>query len=256
MNPAAILYHILAYAGAFTFLAGALLLLYQAQQGKSNPRARRVLAVCLLIWSCLYLPACFVLHSIPLIDLQTMSIFSLISGNLFLILCLPFLLELTRPGWVTFRNIVRLTLPYLIITSIYFLVLAILHQPVAIMDDTNEVLTSIGAFNVWYRFVFYLSNCFYLAFLLLNTSVAVIRYRRLNSGEMTPIPQKVVYWLRFYNTVCIVCVVFYIGILLYGTIETYVIQNTINILFTWAVIGTVAFTRLLTPESAPRKQPE
>lgn len=249
MNQAADIYHILAYAGASTFLLSAILLLFQARHGKSNPRARRVLAVCLLVWTTSYLPSCFVLSSIPLIDFQPLSIFSLIGGNFFTLLSLPFLLELTRPGWVTFQKIVLLSLPYLIVTAIYFTVLIFLRLPIITMNNANEVLNNIGTFNVWYRFVFYLSNCFYLAFLFLNINPSILRHSKRNNGDTTPTPRKLVRWLHFYNTFAVISVCSYVGVFLYGNIESYVIQSSVSMVFTWIIIYIIAFTRFLDPET-------
>lgn len=167
----ALLFTLLTYLGVACYFGCAAALYRLARRiGGDASRALRTLAFILAMWGVAYVPACFS-PSHPLAEeMYPMSVFTLVGGNLYVILTLLYPLEATRPGWLGVRSVGRLMLPFIAVTALYFIVLGLTGQPVRRLDDQADIWLHIGEFNVWYRFVLYLSVCLYIVYALLSTS--------------------------------------------------------------------------------------
>lgn len=234
MQTTLLLYHALTCASLAVCFSGAALLSRQSMRGAQR-RARRALAFILMMWGLAYLCECSTRTSCPLV-FDPMSVKTLIVGNLYIIVALLYPLEVAQPGWITPRRVTLLALPYATITAIYPIVLALGGESVRPLDDLDDLVGHLGEFNVWYRFVLYLSVCFYLAFLWLNTSVAAIRMHRCTHDDPTPLDRRQVRLLRTYGAGIACITVAYWGVLLSGTLASRIIYRLVVVAcFTLAI---------------------
>ena len=232
MTPAIILYYILSYTGTALLLGGAAVIFRQARHDRANARALRALGFSLSMWGLVYLTSCFNPQSISILYFQPLSVFTLVAGGLFVIICLFYPLELAHPGWITPRRTIRLMLPYASVTLFYFVLLALLGQPVRALRDIPDLLDNLDEFNVWFRFVLYLTVCLYIVFLLVNTSVRAIE-SRIGNAASDPCRNR---WLLIYGIGMIFITGAYLGVLLYGTLISMIIHRIICITFFSIVI--------------------
>lgn len=252
MNVSTLFFHILSYAGAALYLGGATLLFVRSRQEKADSRARRALAFNLLMWGIAYLPACIDPQAVPAAGFHPMSVVTLVAGNLYVIFCLLYPLELARPGWINARRLGLLLLPYASIVAVYFGVLLVLGEPVRALSNVPELLARLGEFNVWFRFVLYLSVCFYLAYLFVFTSTRLLEYHRKTIGLDRSADRETVQWLRIYGISTSLMTVAYLGVLLYGNQTSLMIHRCIAIAFFAVVIAKAGFRRRMQvlPETA------
>ncbi|WP_418992136.1 hypothetical protein [Alistipes sp.] len=231
-------------------LGGAALLLRQSLRNRGD-RARRVLAFILLMWGLPSLPDCFRPLSGPWLPIEPLGALSLIIGNLYVIISLLYPLERARPGWITPRRLVLLFTPFVLCSGLYFLVLALLGQPMLTLHGSMDMLLHFGEFNVWYRLVLYLTICFYLAYLFLSTSVSALE---LSYRDSAILDRRCIAWLRFYGAGMACVTLAYLGVMLYGTLQSLVIHRMTTTLFFGTFALNAVFNRplhIFTP--APEK---
>lgn len=239
MISTAISDQLITYAGAAVYLGGAALLLGQSPRGGEASRARRALAFVVLMWGLSHL--LFGLNQPQVTEraYHPMSVMTLIGGNAYIIICLLYPLELTRPGWITLRHVTRLLLPFLLVTGCYFLILGLLDQPVRHLDSVASLLTHFGEFNVWYRMVFYLSVCCYLVYMFLLTTLPAHPL----PGEQTPQPDRGhTARLRIYGASMIVISLLYLIAMLFGTPELQFAHRIVSVVLFGLVILSAART--------------
>lgn len=242
------LYNILSYAGGGIFLIAAALLLYQALRGGIHPRARFALAFSLLMWGLVCLASCVGESPVIPVEFNAMSISVLVTGNIFIIICLLYPLELSRHGWINLRNITQLALPGIVIVGFYFGMLALLKQPIRELNNGEGLIEHFGEFNVWYRLVLYLSICFYVAFLLLNTNGAAIQYRQISIGDRTPIDRNLTLRIHIYGIGMTCVTLAYMLILLSGSEVSRLIHRSVVVVF----FCIVAWMACISPSQNPK----
>lgn len=251
MIPATLPERILFYCGAALYFSGALLLLLQARRGGSERRPRLVLAFILLMWGTAHIV--FGLQEISGPTHYPMSVLTLLGGNVYIIVSLLYPLELARPGWITPIRVAQLLLPFLVVAGIYFLVLGILGEPVRNLESLASMLTHIGEFNVWYRLVLYLSICFYLVYMFMNTGAAALEADRL-PGDPAPAPDRCrLRRLRIYGAVMVCISLAYLAILLFSTPGIIFFHRTLSVLLFVLVALFAARCGAGTPSKSPAK---
>lgn len=230
MQATLFLHRLLTCATLAICFGGAALLLWRSLRGPEK-RARRALAFILTMWGLAYLTECLPCMAGRLHEFEPMSVSTLIVGNLYIIVALLYPLEVARPGWITPRRVALLALPFAAIAGLYLLVLALRGEPVLRLDSLDDLIGHWGEFNVWYRSVLYLSVCFYMAFLWLNTSVTAILMHRRTHDDYTPLARQQVRLLRSYG-IGIVCIAFvYLGVLLDGSLTSRLVYRVVLLLF-------------------------
>ncbi len=242
MGTTLTIFHWLTYVCVVVQLGGALLLFRQSFRRDAETRSKRILAFILLMWGLAHM-----VHTptYPFMDFEPMSIFTLVGGNFFVIICMLYPLELTRPGWVTTRNVARLTLPYIGIVTFYFLMLGLLKQPVRELNNAMDMVLHFGEFNVWYRCVLYLTVCVYSAYLFLNTSILAGEYRHRYGNKMPPANRQQIAWLNFYG-IGIACItIAYLFLLLYGTLPCAFIHRALTLVVFGIIIYKAGFSSSL-----------
>lgn len=232
MFPAILIYHIISYIGTAVLLGGAAAVFLQARRGGADARALNILGFTLTAWGLVYLASCLNPQSVPLVDFQPMSVVTLTVGNLFVIICLFYPLELAQPGWTGWRNAMRLIFPYAAVTAFYFAVTALLGQGIRELLDIPDMLANLAEFHVWFRFILYLTVCAYLVYLLMNTGVRAIEFR--HGGK--PADRRRVRWLSVYGLGMIFITIAYLVVLLYGSVTSLIIHRLIAVFFFGLVI--------------------
>ncbi len=208
------LYFILNMLGIPLFFCGAWCLRRQAR----SDRAVRVLLFILLMWGAAYLAGFLFQLAGRRVVLSPMSLEVLIVGNLYVIISMLYPIEAVRPGWLGIRSLTGLVLPYVGVTVQYFAVLEIRNEPVRRLSSIADMLLNIDEFNVWYRFVFYLTMASYIAYLLLCTSRIELDYRKYRSGDADAAALRAAPRCMHYYGIGMGCItVVFLFVLLYGT---------------------------------------
>lgn len=79
-----------------------------------------------------------------------------------MLITLPYVIEVVRPGWISWKRIGLLALPYGMVVGIYFFVLACLQEPIVKLTGPADFTRSIHRFNVWFRLILFFSVLIYL----------------------------------------------------------------------------------------------
>ncbi len=127
-------------------------------------RFRKILAFIVLLWSMDYLVRLLDinLRGAPVLIDDFFSPFALIFGTLLVISMIPFVYEIVRPGWLTWRRGLALLLPWLSLSVFYMLMLFVLQEPVDKLENFDELWLYVHRFNVWFRFILFLQIFYYL----------------------------------------------------------------------------------------------
>lgn len=197
----------------------------------------------MMMWGIIYLSDNLFPEELPRIHHQPMSVYTLIGGNLFAILCMLYPLEVLHPGWVNLRRLVRLMLPYLGITLLYFVVLALLGQSPRRLNSIPELLSSLWEFNVWYRFVLYITACIYIVALLVNTNIQTLDIRPRYTDDAPPLDNRSRLRLRIYGIGMIFITIAYLCVMLYGSLTCLIVHRAIAIAFFTTIACSVFFDR-------------
>lgn len=241
-----IVFRIFSYTLSAVCLCGSVLLFLRSLRNGLHVRTLRTLAFILLMWGLPSLPDCLFPQAAPWLSSEPMGVLSLFGGNLYVIVCLLYPLELSRPGWIRVRSVALLLLPYLLLAGIYFSVLHGLDQNIRTLHNATDLLLYFGEFNVWYRLVLYLSVCFYLAYLFLSTSVSALEMRHMNDAVPPRIDRRGIAWLRFYGIGMVFVSIAYLGVLLYGNTESLAAHRLVATLFFGIIAYNGLFGRPLT----------
>ncbi len=161
---------------------------------------------------------------------------SLTIGNFYALLYLPYLVEVVRPGWLNGKRLAVLALPYICLYLVYFIVLALLHEPIIKLTGPDDLGLHIGAFNVWFRFIIFASVIVYL--LLVHGLVFHYqhKYKHWCQENYASSRQMDINWLHYFE-IGLYIVTFMYGLLLFvGTPITFVFhQITISAFFTYVI---------------------
>ena len=247
MIPATLPERILFYFGAVLYFGCAALLFVQSLRSGADRRPRRALAFILLMWGAAHVAFGLQGTAISAPACHPASVPTLLGGNIYVIISLLYPLELARPGWITFIRVAQLLLPFLVVTGIYFLVLGLSGESVRDQDSLAAMLTHIGEFNVWYRIVLYLSICFYMVYMFMNTGVAALDADRL-PGAPSPDRRRLLQ-LRVYGAVMVCISLAYLVTLLFSTSENMFVHRTLSVL----LFGVVTLFAARCPAGTPAK---
>lgn len=242
MSTTFLLYRILTYVSVPLLLGGAALLLHRSS-GSVEPRARRTLAFILLMWGVAYLSSALLPHAEPVMQLQPLSAYTLIAGNLYIILCLLYPLELVRPGWLTVRNVLRLVAPYVCVVAGYLLGLLLLGERVRPLGNATEFILHISEFNVWYRAVLYLSICFYLTYLFIVTGIRAAELKHRHGGKLPLASRRQIQWLNLYGIGIVAITAAYLAVLFFGTTGSLIVHRLVAVSFFSLALCKALFSR-------------
>lgn len=209
---------------------GGSVLLFLCSKGS---RSRRLLAGIMLAWGIAYVlrMAGMLLGHMNYMRTDLLAPFLLIGGNLFVIVLLLYPLEVIRPGWLNLKRAFLVTLPYLMIVLIYYIVLWILGESPVCLHHWNDFLLHIKLFNVWYRLVLTFSIIAYVIFLLHVIYRYEIFYQKWCEANYASSEQMEVSWLRYYGIGVILIGIAFLFEVFDGSTYCYVIHNIIVQLF-------------------------
>lgn len=129
-------------------------------------RARKLLAFTLFMWGIAYLFRLLSFGESGVTQFGVMTVATLVVGHFYVILTMLYPIEISRPGWLGWRNSLKLLLPFAAVTILYFVGTALSGKPVRMLHSAEEILMYFPEFNVWFRFVLYLSMLAYIAYTL------------------------------------------------------------------------------------------
>ena len=217
----------LVYASATLFLGGSALLFLR---GKNN-RARRMMAYTMLIYALFYICRMVFLNDHPdfndsffsvLLDPELMTI-----GNIFVISSMFFPIEVILPGWLTVKRSFLMFLPQLLLSVVYYSVLAITGEEVEYFRTYAELYASFGHFNVWFRIFFLLSTCTYIFCLLKFVARYEDRYRKWRDDNYADMDKMDISWMNKFFLGIYFIALFYMLILLVNNIYVILLQTVV-----------------------------
>lgn len=238
MISAGLLDQIITYIGSAVYFGGAVLLFVQSLRGGPMARARLALAFILVMWGSANVAFGLQFPAITGTAFHPMSVLTLLSGNLYIIISLLYPLELARPGWIDGWHTAQLLLPFLVVSGLYFLVLGITGEQVLDLSSVASLLTHSGQFNVWYRFVLYLSICFYLVYMFMHTSVMALDAHPLPGDDSPQHDRTTLMRLRIFGAGMLFISLAYLMVLLFGSpvcrIAHRILSVTLFGIITWS----------------------
>ncbi len=153
------------------FFVGSLFLFLQW----GGNRSRLILAYTMLLWGMDYVVrlAATLWLGAPIAKEAFFSPVFLVMGAFLVLMLIPYVLEVVRPGWINGVRFLYLVLPWLILSAFYYIVLFFRGEPVTELDGFGQLVIHLSQFNVWFRFVLLILVFVYLFVLHQIT----IRYR-------------------------------------------------------------------------------
>jgi len=166
------------------------------------------------------------------VERDAFSPFTLIFGNCSILIVMYYLIELVRPGWLTFRRGILMALPFGVVIGIYYGIIAFLDEPITRLASIGELPANLGQFNVWFRFVIFF---FVLVYLVGINGIAfhfMGEYRRWTDNNFASTSQMDITWLYYLAAgQGLATVSFVVGILIMGRPVNFVIHQLIFELF-------------------------
>ena len=227
----------------FICLGGAFLLL----RSEGPNRSRRLLTMVLGWWGLFYglrlasmLTGAF---GIDFVHRSMLDIVTIVAGTFFLFMSLLYPIEVVRPGWLTWGRTFLLFSPYVVLTLIYFIVLAVLDQRPLALQDWQDFVMHAGSFNVWFRFVLILVLLFYLLILFPIVMTYKEMYEQWCSSNYADDEYMAIEWVRHYGIGLYAIGLAYFALLFNGESWTLVLHGLVVLCFFTYVIYRGLFHR-------------
>lgn len=227
-----VILHTLISMLASVCVGGAIVLFFQARTNRS----KQILGLILLIWGIVYVlriinDIATGFYSHDHVTHLIMSPAFIISGNFYLLLLLLYPIEIIRPGWLTIKRILKMSIPYLIIVMIYYVGLYIDDEPVLKLTSVDMLRDNIGIFNVWFRFIIVGILLIYFIY----TFIFIVRYEKsymrwCNDNYVT-LKEYEITWLLYYG-IGILCIDgIYMWIAIEGTFTASITHKIVVLTF-------------------------
>ena len=181
-----------------------------------NNTARKTMAYLELLWASVYTLAFVLLFFFSSQEYTLLREKVLIVGNLFITFTHFFPMQVLLPGWLNWKRAFLLILPILVLTVIYYGILALLGEKPESLTSYTMLWNSLGHFNVWFRFVMLLSNFLYIIIILIWLYGYEKRYIQWKNDNFADQEYVDISWMRSYDYLIIGIFLFYLGILFVG----------------------------------------
>ena len=178
-----------------------------------NNTARKTMAYLELLWASVYTLAFVLLFFFSSQEYTLLREKVLIVGNLFITFTHFFPMQVLLPGWLNWKRAFLLILPILVLTVIYYGILALLGEKPESLTSYTMLWNSLGHFNVWFRFVMLLSNFLYIIIILIWLYGYEKRYIQWKNDNFADQEYVDISWMRSYDYLIIGIFLFYLGIL-------------------------------------------
>ena len=169
-----------------------------------------------LLWASVYTLAFVLLFFFSSQEYTLLREKVLIVGNLFITFTHFFPMQVLLPGWLNWKRAFLLILPILVLTVIYYGILALLGEKPESLTSYTMLWNSLGHFNVWFRFVMLLSNFLYIIIILIWLYGYEKRYIQWKNDNFADQEYVDISWMRSYDYLIIGIFLFYLGILFVG----------------------------------------
>lgn len=176
-------------------LTGALLCLLFSR----GSRARRLLAFTLFMWAMAYFSRLMWRDMPDMMQNGVMALPTLLVGHLYVVVTMLYPIEVSRPGWLSLRTGSLLVLPFVAVTAVYFIGTLLCGRPIRLLRSAEDIFTYFSEFNVWYRFVIYLSILSYIAYTLTIIYLDEPRNRRWLREHFSNSERVDTRWLNWFG---------------------------------------------------------
>ncbi len=174
---------------------GTLFLLLRANKNLS----RYILATVFGVWCMDYFLRLLqtVAFGAPILVHEFFSPIFLIMGTFLVITLLPYVIQIVRPGWITWKRCFLLFLPWMGLSAVYFIILHGLDQQMVHLRNMSDLMQHLSSFNVWYRFLLLAMLLVYLFLLHWTTVRYKYYYDKWCEENYSNTWQMDISWLRF-----------------------------------------------------------
>ncbi len=209
------------------FWGGASLLFLRAGANRS----RRLLGGILLLNGLLY---AFQLYSrltgsMLFVSRDFFSPATLLIGVFFVFIILPYIIEVMRPGWITWKRAGLLFLTYLCLLLCYLVPVALLGKPVAKLTGPADFWAHAGEFNVWFRPVIFLVEMGYLITMHSLVFRYQAKYRKWCREQYSSSEQMGITWLHYFELGLYGILCNYLLLMFVGTSAIFVVHQFLGI---------------------------
>jgi len=235
-------------AGTISLFGSFLLFLH-----KENIRSRYILAWLLLFFGVGYFILVVLGHMAAYNEVYAPKLgflapFPILYGCFFSVIMLYYLIEVVRPGWLTWKHVLWIFLPYFCIVGGYYIILLILKEPVLDLQDKDDMLAHLNQFNVWFRFVFFVMMLLYLFFMNWVILSFQFRYKAWCEQNFSSFDRINISWLRWYEVLMLCVSVSFITIICFQHPVNYMLQPALFIVFFIYVINKALYHESPYPE--------
>ena len=200
-----ILFNVLTEATAVVCIVGFIFLLLR---GRHN-RVRRILAYIFLLWGLASIGRLVFIHLGQTgVMCHPFRPVGIIGGNVFITFILLFPLEVVYPGWLNWKRFLKLLLPIILLSTVFFLVMALTGENVEVFNDLSEMSRSIKHFNVWFRLPMLISTFIYVIVLMRLIFMHEKKYHKWRNENFADVDTMDISWMRYF--------ILFTGLIIFG----------------------------------------
>lgn len=149
--------------------------------------------------------------------LDIMNVWAIIIGTFCLLVLSLYPLEILRPGWLTVRRSLLLSIPIVGSMALFFVGTEIEGEGIAFLEDWSSLWHHLTMFNVWSRFLMLGAFLYYFISIVVLIFHEDFRYRRWRVNHLPPNEVgKNDLWLRNYAYWFILILIGYLYLVLWG----------------------------------------
>ena len=219
------LFNVLLYIAAILCIHDSIILFIRGRHNKP----RLMLGITTITWGLMYI----VLIISSMNHLITYPLFSgeaLISSHIFICLMFLFPLEVLLPGWLNAKRTLVMITPICILSLIYFIGLKLTGQHIERLMTFNELMDSLGDFNVWYRFIIFFCNLVFLFFLWKLLNQNELKYKKWQNENFSDLENVDISWMKLYKKMMSTIIICYVIVSIWGSIWSIIIHTFIVII--------------------------
>ena len=191
-------------------MLGAVMLLFHPERSRS----RTILGLIMLLWGGCYGFLAWKRLLPGTVDSQAIfSPFTIELGNVFIIITMTYLIELFRPGWLSWIKLLKISAPMLVVMFLYHGILSLTGQEIKDYHSTSDFFRNITHFNVWFRFVLLLSSAAYLGMFFHIIYRYGKKYRKWCENNYAELGRMDLNWVKVYGFgILLMTAIFFIAV--------------------------------------------
>lgn len=216
-------------------MLGAVMLLFHPERSRS----RIILGVIMFLWGLGYgYLAWKRLTDVAIVASRGVFFpFIIEIGNVFIIITMTYLIELLRPGWLSWIKLLKISIPMLLVILLYHGILFLIGQEIERFNNIADFFRNIAYFNVWFRFVLILSSAAYLGLFFYIIYRYEGKYRKWCENNYAELGRIDLNWTKIYGFwVLLMSVIFYVVLSVTGLVPILIHLAVVSIFFSFITL--------------------